>query len=108
VHPSAHAHRNGERAHVHVGEVGRRAASGIGSESGAGRRAPDGKAGLARAFPTDLHLHLVRPLHVAHVPPPPPAPVIGAGLVARVVEAGGERSATARRATARAPPTISA
>lgn len=107
VHPAAHSHRDGGRAHVHVGEVAGRLPRDVARSDQADERAADGKPGFAKSA-ADLHFHLLRPLHVAHVPPPPPAPTIATLFVLSTRDPRGERIARARRGTARAPPTVSA
>ena len=96
VHPAAHSHRDGGRAHVHVGEVAGRPLRDLARRDQPAARASDGKPGLAAATAADLHFHLLRPLHVAHVPPPPPAPAIAALFVVAARDSRGERITRAR------------
>lgn len=98
VHPASHSHRDGGRAHVHLGEVAGRPPRDVARSDQA-----DGKPGFAKSA-SDLHFHLLRPLHVAHVPPPAPAPAIAALFVVFARGPRGERIARIRRGTARAPP----
>ena len=103
--PAVHSHPNGGRPHVHLGEVVRGGATGFTPLAGV-ERTPDGKPGFARASANDLHVHLFRRLHVAHVAPVPSSLPTGDSLSARILDSSRKRVATTRRGTARAPPTI--
>ncbi|MBI3770481.1 MAG: hypothetical protein HY271_18580 [Deltaproteobacteria bacterium] len=112
VHPAAHHHAGGELPHMHVGDVATERGAGRSLLFGADLTPPPAPARGRRAFTAspqvDLHVHLLRPLHVAHVAPLAPVPTIERHLIARANVYEGERAASTRPGQARSPPRIPA
>jgi hypothetical protein len=104
VQPAVHGHADGERPHVHLGEIPNRGAGANGPWRGDVSPATDGRPGIARASSLDLHVHLFRTFTASDVAPTWPTAVLANCLVAPVPDSDRQRPATVRRRPARAPP----
>lgn len=72
----AHQHAGSDQPHVHLGIVTATRAPHRSLLAGAGivprRSTTARRTAVATATPSELHVHLLRTLHLAHVAPPPP------------------------------------
>jgi hypothetical protein len=107
LHPAAHSHPNGERPHVHAGEVAnQRSATAATREDAQPRR--ERTPAFAPAVAGDLHTHLFRTAHVSNVAPPRPTLAVRSCSAVPPLNTRGERTAEIGRPTARGPPTLGA
>lgn len=106
VHPVAHSHGGSGRPHVHLDDAGRAMRPMVVSEDGDTSSSFDGKPGIARAFASDLHFHLLRTLHASHLAPLPPTPAVAVRVLPTIYGSRGERIAAHARHAARAPPIL--